>query len=120
MERPEPAESEHREMREADCLAADRGAVFPEEYESADTPEEIDAVETIVVTVVQVRVEGRPLQREVVSTAVKREVLVMPDEDRDCGDETQDFETGQLVVGPAGISVFSLHADVADLVTGLE
>ena len=52
MERPEPAKPEHREIPEADRLVADRAAVFPEEYESADAPEEIDTRVTIVVEVV--------------------------------------------------------------------
>jgi hypothetical protein len=49
MKRPEPAEPENREIREADTLVGYRIAVFPEEDEAANAPEKIHPEQAILV-----------------------------------------------------------------------
>src|SRR5450432_4053489 len=99
MQRIQPRPSQDEKSVAADPALRNYLAVFPEENEAADAPENLDAVVPIGIKHTQDRIEGLLRRDEIrLHSADDRKVLVVEYQDRERAGEAQQFDTDEFIV----------------------
>jgi len=98
MQRIETRKAQDEEAPCADRSGGDTLAIAPEENETADTPEHLDAIPAIVIERMQQPVEGLGISLYDNRHAVEGEMLVMPDQHCKGSKHPQQLEAEELAV----------------------
>ncbi|WP_156373425.1 hypothetical protein [Pseudorhodoferax sp. Leaf267] len=105
-------EAQHEEVPRAHRAGVDPGQVLPEEDEAADHPEHLHPEDAPFVEQGEIAVQrlGRPIEMDGLPAHVP-DVLVVPDEHGERGQQPQNFQADQLgVVGGVAFNWFGVRS----------